>query len=352
LILRRDPAQSGWYGVAALFNIAAFLILGITLPIVLTEGTFGAPTVKSRAFPLSNISESITLLGYTQSLSKSDSIFGMYHNSLNESCFRDYHFNTPNIVKRRLDHCHFPDHICDGRTRPIEITYLNISVYELGINSPSKLSVSHRTTCVPVITQNFLAVDRPPTHCWVSARMTPDNPEGKGWAKYYIECKLWSGSGPTDVTALPSVFGTLLYAGEEGWESLHESLRRDVSRACLIVYRAGNVGYDEAIDDPFFGAHNAVDSFFQSNETRGQTGYLPDYEATTMGCIDQWQFCVPGKHKPTTSYCRSGEMALLSGWNSWKCSTATVNSFPSRIPTLTLRRESRRLSWTQKRRRF
>ena len=305
--LQHDPAQSPWFGIAALVNISIFLILGISLPIALTDGTFGAPIVKSRPMRPVNESKVYRFVTYAGSLTKADSIFTMCDNKLYESCFRDYYFSTPNIVKRRLDQCPFPGPIWDGRTKPLEITHFNISAYELGINSPSKLRMSHRATCVPVEAEKFLIWDKNKTRSWVSARTTLDSISLKN--NYAIELRTLNGPnilsnrssgreagrsrGITDGSVLPTVDGTIIVGEAEGPEYLHQHLRRDDGRAFLIVHRAGLTVYDRTVDDPFFAAHNEVGSIFPNNGS----GYLPDYEATTMACLDQWQYCVAGKSK-------------------------------------------------------
>jgi hypothetical protein len=87
-----DPGQSAWYGIAALANITAFVVLGIALPVILTEGTFEPPVVRSR--PLSDClvyndatSPYQSFIGYAAALSKTDSITTLCRDAL-ENCFR------------------------------------------------------------------------------------------------------------------------------------------------------------------------------------------------------------------------------------------------------------------------
>jgi hypothetical protein len=60
-------------------------------------------------------------------------------------------------------------------------------------------------------------------------------------------------------------------------------------RPFLIVLRGGRSRYSEPVDDPFFSAHT-IDSY-DSRNTR--FGYISDYEATAIGCVEQYRFCSP-----------------------------------------------------------
>jgi hypothetical protein len=62
----------------------------------------------------------------------------------------------------------------------------------------------------------------------------------------------------------------------------YKTLRRDDGTSFLVVYRAGPAIYHPEVDDPFFAAHYGPDGFIN-----------PDYEATALGCFEQFQYCVP-----------------------------------------------------------
>jgi hypothetical protein len=148
-------------GTFALGNTLFFLLAGIALPYFLTEGAFGAPIVKSRPMPdcmnIDRGSSSVkNFIQYAATTQKVDSIFRECGESLNASCFRGYYMAPPNIEKRRLEYCPFPVDVCDNRSRPFEITHLNKTAFEAGVNSPSDLRISHRTTCAPVVTEDFM----------------------------------------------------------------------------------------------------------------------------------------------------------------------------------------------------
>jgi hypothetical protein len=40
------------------------------------------------------------------------------------------------------------------------------------------------------------------------------------------------------------------------------------------------------VDDPFFAAHNEV------KYPGADPSYFPDYEATALGCLEQFQYCI------------------------------------------------------------
>jgi len=80
-------------------------------------------------------------------------------------------------------------------------------------------------------------------------------------------------------------------------DKLAESLRRDGGQPFLVVLRAGATRYPSEVDDPFFSAHNRLPNGLGS----GQTSVYADYEATALGCVEQFQFCVPEMQFP--SFC-------------------------------------------------
>jgi hypothetical protein len=106
-----------------------------------------------------------------------------------------------------------------------------------------------------------------------------------------------------------------------------ESLRRDDGQPFLVILRAGAQRYSWETDDPFFSAHNT-----RPNDRLGPNGTstYADYEATALGCAEQFQFCVPQMQSP--KYCSPwaareqsiwaplrylGKDSLNGDWNHW-----------------------------------
>jgi hypothetical protein len=65
-------------------------------------------------------------------------------------------------------------------------------------------------------------------------------------------------------------------------EDFHPSLRRDDGHVFITTLCAGRTFYfaGGSIDDPFYAAHN-----------QHLGSYIPDYEATALGCVEQVRMC-------------------------------------------------------------
>jgi hypothetical protein len=57
----------------------------------------------------------------------------------------------------------------------------------------------------------------------------------------------------------------------------------------VVGLQAGRSYYYDAIDDPFFSAH---DPYHPGDKEQGKSFYFPDYEITTIGCLEQHKFCL------------------------------------------------------------
>ena len=67
---------------------------------------------------------------------------------------------------------------------------------------------------------------------------------------------------------------------------MHPGLRREDGMPFLVAYPADPTDNINKVDDPFFAAHNPADP--------GHAGvFFPDYEATALGCPEQFQYCIP-----------------------------------------------------------
>jgi hypothetical protein len=89
------------------------------------------------------------------------------------------------------------------------------------------------------------------------------------------------------------------------------------------VYRAGPTFFDNPTTDPFFQATNAITARFNENTT--ETKYTPDYEATVLACLEQYQFCT--QRKEMNNFCTTwgetietiGDLLYhLASMNDWK----------------------------------
>lgn len=186
---------------------------------------------------------------------------------------------------------------------------MNVSAYEVGINSPSRLTLNHRLTCAPVVEKFLLFPGFSPNYSFISARTTLDTfpwPQFT-WIDFAVKLSSVNGpnflsnessglqmareNGPTDVTVLPRHIVPFNLSISEYQKLIQQGLRRDDGQSLLIVYRAGRGIYYSEVDDPYFAAHNV----FNLSEN-SVTYYLPDYESTALGCVSNTSSAFP--------YCR------------------------------------------------
>jgi hypothetical protein len=229
------------------------------------------------------------------------------------------------------------------------------------MNSPSKLVVNHRTTCAPVFTSQFMwrhnvsnityliAGKMPVTQNFVFPLLTANGPNARSnhpSGPEYVDL-----GGLSDLRVLPNHLGTIVVDSSiwDGWEGVHELLARDDAASYLVVYRAGRMAYGVPVNDPLFGAHQKRTSTrYDGQET---TFYHPDYEATTLACMDQLQACIPGmdQHQSCSPWQRHGNFlslmndiahqeSLSSTQHDW-LSTAITDAFtylPLATPSMTV----------------
>lgn len=58
----------------------------------------------------------------------------------------------------------------------------------------------------------------------------------------------------------------------------------------MVIHRAGKSKHLDPVDDPFFSSHTPC--FYEGDKTAFPV-YCPDHEATALGCLEQYQFCLP-----------------------------------------------------------
>ena len=151
------PMESPYFGIASILNISFFLAMGVTIPWWLTEGALGAPIVKSRNTEECLKSNAASHWGDTLGiLSRADEIFHLCRDRLNAGCDSAYYLSNPQITKTRSMACPFKGNICLSNTASFEITHWNISAFEMGVNSRSKLLLNRRLTYAPISLNPFL----------------------------------------------------------------------------------------------------------------------------------------------------------------------------------------------------
>jgi hypothetical protein len=284
-VVEDDPVESPLFGFASIVVILFFLIIGFVAPWWLTEGALGTPIVKSKiAEDCINSEDPGNLLDTWNRQTRADEIFTLCRDDLNAGCDSPYWLSNPQITKTRPTTCPFQGSICLNHTPSFQITHWNISAFEIGVNSRSKLLINHRLTCSPISLDPFLWRLENASIVYVQSLQYDTMIRGNvslmlstqnGPNKFSSESSgalMFEANGPWDLTVLPR---NLLGANEFEPLKLNELLQRNDSRPFLVIHRAGATRYLNDIDDPFFSAHNTINS--------DKTHTCADYEAVTVG---------------------------------------------------------------------
>jgi hypothetical protein len=298
-----DPVESRLFGFFSIAVILFFLFIGFATPWWLTEGALGTPIVKSKiAEDCINSESGYHLLDTWNRETRADEIFTLCRDELNAGCDSPYWLSDPQITKTRPTTCPFEGSICLNNTQSFQITHWNISAFEMGVNSRSKLLINHRLTCSPISLDPFLwgidngsiiYIQKLDADTMVRANVSLMLSTLNGPNKFSNEnsgALMFEANGPWDLTVLPL---HRLGANEYDALKLNELLQRHDGRPFLAIHRAGDVHYLNDIDDPFFSAHNRI--------SPDNTHTCADYEATGMGCVEQYQYCFPSSQLPI--YC-------------------------------------------------
>ncbi|KIN07072.1 hypothetical protein OIDMADRAFT_139742 [Oidiodendron maius Zn] len=296
-----DPVESPWFGFASILNISFFLVMGVAIPIWLTEGVLGAPIVKSNIWEECLSTRAIS--HWPERLNRetrADEIFHVCRDNLNGGCDSAYYLSVPKITKWRSMKCPFTGNICLNNTPSFEITHWNISTFEMGVNSRSKLLMSRRLTCAPVSIDPFLWKFENRSLIYIlkgyygskyklrkndtlilSTMNGPNKFSSENSGLHMV-----NENGPHDITLLPDVCPGLL--------ELNEFLQRDNGQSFLVINRAGRQYYPEVVNDPFFAAHSQLSSRLPGGPGFSDVyPFIPDHEATALGCVEQFQYCLP-----------------------------------------------------------
>jgi hypothetical protein len=307
-------------GILAIINVAGFFICGILAPLYLT-GNLSTTVVLSKSID--------SCIGYEDRKQSSrytaqlaDSFFKkclLNTSDVFTSCSKESGIvgSTPQLHISREETCPFPGDVCQDGVQPVRLEYVGLSSRDYGVNLGSQVLVDHRVVCAPLKIDRFLLVDR--------AYNDTHFPGKTGiWfgRKYHDPTFNGTGSGIYG-TLLATLNGPNQYSGEysgnyvasysrpqpaydlnvypiglhgSASETIHPSLRRDDGDVFIVMFRAGRSLYETTtpIDDPFYAAHNKFDP--------SGTIYIPDYEATALGCVEQYKLCWNAKISSCTNW--------------------------------------------------
>jgi hypothetical protein len=295
-------------GILAVFNTAAFFFGGIFIPLYLT-GYLSTPVVLSKSMD--------TCIGYEDRLASSrftaqlaDSYFKQCLLSPLDvlACSEESGIvgSTPQIHIGRDEECPFSGDVCQDGVKPVRVEYVGLSPRDYGVNLGNQILVDHRVICAPLKTEPFLLIRQIPnkdTGAWENRTAI--------WfgRKYHDSTFNTSNDGALYGTFLATLNGPNRYSGEYSGnylaslsrpqppyelsvyplgsptnptESIHPNLRRDDGSVFVVMFRAGRSLYTGPMDDPFYAAHN---------KDINLNMYVPDYEATALGCVEQYRLC-------------------------------------------------------------
>jgi hypothetical protein len=298
-----EPVESPLFGFASTLVILFFLFIGAAAPWWLTEGALGTPIVKSKITEdCINSEDPEHLLDVWNRETRADEIFNLCRDELNAGCDSPYWLSDPQITKTRPTICPFEGSICFNNTPSFQITHWNISAFEMGVSSRSKLRISHRLTCSPISLDPFLwgyqnasiiYIQQLHFDTMIRSNVSLVLSTKNGPNKFSSESSgalMYEANGPWDLTVLPrNLLGANLFEPLK----LNKLLQRNDARPFLVIYRAGNARYVHDTDDPFFSAHNIINP--------DTPGTCADYEATGLGCVEQFQYCFTQSQLPIYS---------------------------------------------------
>jgi hypothetical protein len=318
-------------GYAALFNIITSFLFSIIVPLYLT-GNLGTTVVQSQMTdncigiedrPVSKrFSAKLADSYYKQCLGDQD------------SCPKASQLvgPIPEVGGVTNATCPFPGDVCRPEVQSVVWQFIGLTPRDYGVNLDNRVSIDHQVTCAPLKTEPFLLQTRRRDNgtgpsdraiIWFGRRF--HDPTFNGGNETIYGMTLATRNGPNNLsneysgnlllssTASEPAYDLHLYpTGDTSniSDSIHPSLRRDDGQVFIVMFRAGKSFYSKQMNDPFFAAHN--------NFSNGY--YIPDYEATAIGCVEQFRLCF------------NGQEPICTGWRGQHVS---LDLFFSIIPNVT-----------------
>ena len=301
------------FGYAALISAAIFFILGLFMPLYLT-GYLSTAVVQSK-FTDSCVGHEDRMWSKRYTAQLADSFFKRcisIPSDVTPLCSQESGVigNIPEIQSGRDAACPFSEDVCQEGTQPLRTEFLGLSPRDYGVNLNQPVSVDHRVTCAPLKTELFLYWISPSLDggrlangslLWFGRSLLDPDVKVNRTANYgtFLETRngpnAYSGEFSGNVMAAlgrpQPVCDLDIYPApdaKEPNEEIDPKLRRDDGHVFIVVLRAGRSLYTRQMDDPFYAAHNKVDNI-----------YVPDYEATAIGCVEQFRYCL----KDEKSFC-------------------------------------------------
>jgi hypothetical protein len=296
-------------GLLALFNFLIFPIVGIFLAWFLTDGALGAPEVKSRQQPncLDLWSGDIPEQVSNNDVALAKSTWERCNDKSSGDSYCDSGIAAANsYVTSGWPQCIFPPSICLQGHPTVAFTRANITAHDIGINSKTKITTSHRIICSPISLTPFVRNVTLPTgsaEAFGNYTISIQNPRSFNNSQDYeplrhneFDVNLWTDNGPhsgieafirridSSLHLLPA--RPILDPGPDPYEDMHPSLKIPGTQTFVLVLKMGTSMYPSPrpIDDPLFAAHMPKQDW--------ESYWVPDREATGIGCVEQNQVCI------------------------------------------------------------
>jgi hypothetical protein len=296
-------------GLLALFNFLFFLAFGIFLAWFLTDGALGAPEVKSRQQPdcLDLWSGDIPDIVSNNDVALAKSIWERCNDKSSGDTYCDPGFAGPNgYVFSGWSQCIFDPSICLQGHPSVAFTRSNITAHDIGINSNTKMTTSHRIVCSPISLTPFvrnITLPAGSAEAYGNFTISIQDPRFFNHSQDYnplhhieFDVNLWTDNGPlsgmeaflkrisASLHLLPAP--SILNPARDPYEEMHPLLKIPGTQTFVLLLKIGRTMYlsPRPINDPLFAAHIPKRDW--------ESYWVPDREATGIGCVEQNQICM------------------------------------------------------------
>ena len=306
--MKRIPSS---LGITAILNWLLFFAIGVIVPYYLTGG-FNTAVVRSKIAESCTGVENRSVVRYDLAQLASNYFKTCWYNATDipSKCSEGSGIisSRPQLLIVPENDCPFPGNVCQKNIHPIRVEHTDLSPREFGLNVDSRIRVHHRLTCAPLDTEPFLFYVPGHTNAsgtwpdrsviWFGRNISNMVKDGIGTVYGTLLAtpngpnrysSKFSGAEFVASTTVSPVYDLAIYPVEiQDGEStavstnIHPYLRRDDGQVFIAMLRAGRSGYQVPVNDPFYAAH-------QINPETG--GYWADYEATALGCVEQYKIC-------------------------------------------------------------
>ena len=315
---------SPWFGIAALINAIGFVVLGIFLPWLLSEGlqgesivtagnaTYAAPPLVAKVAFEQDIRQTVEDVYRVCEYSPSNVAYW-------DERYEDIRRDVPIVQKKLLSLndplLSSPDYkfITTNMANGSLIWHLSqrVALYLVGINENSNMNIRHQLVCALADLDSLTMREGKEHRIHLSAmnadRYLPPMVDNVTWdISLLTSNQLGSGRillGSKDPILPNSLLSStdFILPSVSTIQGGYSALQLDIilsglGRRFLFIHRATGRGYAAPIDDPFFAAHDEIAaSTYVVDGLPGprNTLFLSDREATALSCVELLDICTP-----------------------------------------------------------